>query len=139
MDDLEEVDIRDEILRRPTYISVRLTPEQKEKCQLLKGYMCCFAWDYTEMPELSRELVKHWLLIKAEFRPYKQAPRRFKLEIIGRVKEEVDHLLQVGFIQSCRYAEWVSNIVPVEKKSMEKIRICVDFINLNWATPKDST
>jgi hypothetical protein len=50
MDDLEEVDIRDEVLRRPTYISVRLTPEQKEKCQLLKGYMCCFAWDYTEMP-----------------------------------------------------------------------------------------
>jgi hypothetical protein len=31
----------------------------------------------------------------------------------------------------------VSNIVPVEKKNTGKIRICVDFRNLNKATPKD--
>jgi hypothetical protein len=52
------------------------------------------------------------------------------------VKEEVDWLLQAGFIQPCRYADWVSNVVPVEK-NMGKIRICVDFRNLNRATPKD--
>jgi hypothetical protein len=46
-------------------------------------------------------------------------------------------LLQVGFIQPCRYADWVSNIVPVEKKNTGKIWICVDFRNLNRATPKD--
>jgi hypothetical protein len=53
------------------------------------------------------------------------------------VKEEVDRLLQADFIQPCRYADWVSNIVPVEKKNMGKIRICVDFRNQNRATPKD--
>jgi hypothetical protein len=37
----------------------------------------------------------------------------------------------------CRYAEWVSNIILVEKKNTGKIRICVDFRNLNRATPKD--
>jgi hypothetical protein len=52
------------------------------------------------------------------------------------VKEEVDRLLQAGFIQPCRYADWVSNIVPVEKNT-GKIQICVDFGNLNRATPKD--
>jgi hypothetical protein len=52
------------------------------------------------------------------------------------VKEEVDRLLQAGFIQPCRYAGWVSNVVPVEK-NMGKIRICVDFRNLNRAAPKD--
>jgi hypothetical protein len=52
------------------------------------------------------------------------------------VKEEVDRLLQAGFIQPCRYADWVSNVVPVEK-NMGKIRICVDFRNLNRAAPKD--
>jgi hypothetical protein len=30
----------------------------------------------------------------------------------GGVKEEVDQLLQVGFIQPCHYADWVSNNVP---------------------------
>jgi hypothetical protein len=53
------------------------------------------------------------------------------------VKEEVDRLLQAGFIQPCRYADWVSNIILVEKKNMGKIRICVDFRNLNQATSKD--
>jgi hypothetical protein len=46
-------------------------------------------------------------------------------------------LLEAGFIQTCRYAEWVSNIIPVEKKNTGKIRICVGFWNLNRATPKD--
>jgi hypothetical protein len=53
------------------------------------------------------------------------------------VKEEMDRLLQVGFIQPCRYADWVSSIVLVEKKNMGKIWICVDFRILNRATPKD--
>jgi hypothetical protein len=85
----------------------------------------------------SRELIKHWLPIQAGFRPYKQGAQNFKPEIIGRVKEEVHWLWQAGFIQPCRYADWVSNIIPVEKKNTGKIRICVDFRNLNRATPKD--
>jgi hypothetical protein len=96
-----------------------------------------FAWDYTEMPELSRELIEHQLPIKAGFRPYKQGAQNFKPEIIRRVKEEVDRLLQAGFIKPCRYADWVSNIVLVEKKNTEKIQICLDFRNLNRATSKD--
>ena len=41
------------------------------------------------------------------------------------------------FIRSCRYAEWIFNILPVEKKDSGKIRVCIDFRNLNRATPKD--
>jgi hypothetical protein len=33
--------------------------------------------------------------------------------------------------------EWVSNIVPVEKKNTGKIWVCIDFLNLNKTTPKD--
>jgi hypothetical protein len=86
-------------------------------CELLKAYTCCFAWDYTEMPGLSRELVEHRLPIKADFRSYKQRAQNFKPEIIRRMKEEVNRLLQAGFIQLCRYVDWVSNIVPVEKNT----------------------
>jgi hypothetical protein len=45
--------------------------------------------------------------------------------------------MQARFIQPCRYVDWVSNIIPVEKKNTRKIQICVDFKNLNRATPKD--
>jgi hypothetical protein len=46
-------------------------------------------------------------------------------------------MLRTEFIRSCWYAEWVSNIVPIEKMGTGKIRVCVDFKNLNRATPKD--
>jgi hypothetical protein len=99
MDDLEKVDIGDGVIPQPTYVSVRLNTSQKQEIiELLKAYMCYFAWDYTEMPGLSREQVEHRLQIKAGFRPYRQGAQNFKLEIVRRVKAEVDRLLQDGFI-----------------------------------------
>ena len=89
------------------------------------------------MPGLSRDLVKHRLPIKAGFRPYKQPSRHFNPIMYDRIKEEINRLLDVGFIRSCHYAEWISNIVSVEKKDSDKIRVCIDFRDLNKATPKD--
>jgi hypothetical protein len=70
-------------------------------------------------------------------RPHRQLARNFNQEVVGKVKEEVSRLLKAGFMQPCRCVEWVSNVVPVEKKSTGKIRVCVDFRDLNRATPKD--
>jgi hypothetical protein len=33
------------------------------------------------------------------------------------VKKEVERLIEANFIRPCRYAEWISNIVPVYKKN----------------------
>jgi hypothetical protein len=48
----------------------------------------------------------------------------------------VERQLDVGIGRPCRYAEWVSNNIPVEKKYTSKIRVCIDFCSLNKATPK---
>ena len=137
-DPLEQVDIGDGSVPRPTFINQNLEADYKSKLiALLKGYIDCFAWSYTEMPGLSRDLVEHRLPIKKGFRPYKQPLRRFNSAINDRIKEEINRLLQAEFIRPCRYAEWVSNIVPVEKKDTGKIRVCIDFRDLNRATPKD--
>ena len=45
-------------------------------------------------------------------------------------------MLDAGFIRPCRYAEWISSVVPVQKKD-GRWRVCVDFRDLNRATPKD--
>ena len=137
-DPLGKVDIRDGSIPRPTFVNANLSYDCKaDLIKLLKEYVDCFAWKYSEMPGLSRDLVEHRLLIEAGFRPYKQPSRHFNPIMYDRIKEEINRLLDAGFIRSCRYAEWISNIVPVEKKDSGKIRVCIDFRDLNKATPKD--
>jgi hypothetical protein len=88
------------------------------------------------MPGLSRETVEHRLPIKSGFRPFKQKAKTFRPDLLPRIKDEIHRLLEADFIRPCRYAQWVSNVVPVEKES-GKLRVCIDFHNLNRATPKD--
>ena len=52
------------------------------------------------------------------------------------VKAKITHLIEAKFIRQCHYAEWISNIVPMYRKN-GKIRVCIDFRNLNRATPMD--
>ena len=53
------------------------------------------------------------------------------------IAEEVRKLLEANFIQEVYYPDWLANVVMVKKDS-GKWRICVDFIDLNRACPKDS-
>ena len=46
-------------------------------------------------------------------------------------------LLEAGFIQEVYYPDWLVNVVMV-KKPNGKWRMCVDFMDLNRACPKDS-
>jgi hypothetical protein len=71
------------------------------------------------------------------FRPFKQKSITFRPDLLSRIKDEIHWLLQANFIRPCRYTEWVSNIVPVEKKESGKLSVCLDFRNLNKVTPKD--
>nr|CAE04489.2 OSJNBa0094O15.8 [Oryza sativa Japonica Group] len=88
------------------------------------------------MTGLSRSIVEHRLPIKPGYKPYQQPPRRCKADMYDAIKAEVTRLYDAGFIRPCRYAEWISNIVPVIKKN-GKLRVCIDFQDLNKATPKD--
>jgi hypothetical protein len=137
-DKLERIDIGDGDKPRPTFISANLESSFREGLiKLLKEYKDCFAWDYSEMPGLDRSIVEHRLPIKPGFKPYKQPPQKiYKDEVLADVKKEIERLLDANFIRPCRYAEWISNIVPVYKKN-GKMRVCIDFRDLNRATPMD--
>ena len=53
------------------------------------------------------------------------------------IKQEMDKLLEVGFIKEIQYLEWLSNVVAVPKKN-DKWRVCREYTNLNDACPKDT-
>ena len=134
---LVEVDIGPGDRPRLTYISAKLDPEYKQELvNLLKEYRDCFAWEYYEMPGLDRSIVEHRLPIKPGYRPFKQAPRRIKPKIMEDVKTKIIRLYEAKFIRQCWYAEWISSVVPVYKKN-RKMRVCIDFRDLNKATPMD--
>ena len=52
------------------------------------------------------------------------------------IRDDVMKLKRAGAIKEVSYPEWLANTVEVKKKN-GKLRVCVDFTDLNKACPKD--
>ncbi|PKI73581.1 hypothetical protein CRG98_006029 [Punica granatum] len=106
--------------------------------EFLTDYQEVFAWSYADMPGLDPSIVKHFLPLDTErFLPKRQHLRRQHAGLLLRIKEEIIKQINAGFSEVCNYSEWVANIVPVEKND-GKVRVCVDYRDLNKASPKDN-
>ena len=110
--------------------------ERSRLIDLLRSYLDVFAWSYEDMPGLDPTIVQHHLPILPHARPVKQKLRRLHPQWSLQVKEEIQKQLSVGFLSVVEYPEWLANVVPVPKKD-GKVRVCVDFRDLNKASPKD--
>ena len=136
-DPTEDVNIGSEDNPKVLKIGTSLSPEEKERLtNFLKQHEEVFAWTYEDMPGLDPKLVEHRLVLKPDVKPVKQKLRKMDPRIEQQVKEGLEDLLKAGFIRTIDYPDWLANIVVVPKKS-GKVRICIDFRDLNKATPKD--
>ncbi|XP_031375657.1 uncharacterized protein LOC116190138 [Punica granatum] len=135
----EEINIGTEEEPRTLKIGTGLDPTQRARMiDFLKEYQEVFAWSYADMPGLDPSIVKHSLPLDTEnFPPKRQHLRRQRAGLLLRIKEEVVKQINAGFLEVCNYSEWVANIVPVEKKD-GRVRVCVDYRDLNKASPKDN-
>ena len=82
-------------------------------------------------------VITHRLNVSPSFKPIKQKRRSFSPERQKAINEEVDKLLQANAIREVEYPEWLANVILV-KKANDKWRLCIDFIYINRACPKDS-
>ena len=81
--------------------------------------------------------MEHHLPIRPDFHPFQQPPRRMmSKEVELEINEEIEKLFKAKFIRPTRYVQWLANIVLVMNKN-GKLQVCVDFRDLNFATPKD--
>nr|XP_033512520.1 uncharacterized protein LOC117277220 [Nicotiana tomentosiformis] len=131
-------EIRDQDNVKETKKSVHLEPQVKEEIiNALFEYKDIFAWSYDDMPGLSTDLVVHKLPIDPAFPPVKQRLRKFKTDMSVKIKENITKQLGARVIQVTQYPTWLANVVSISKKD-GKTRVCVDYRDLNKASPKDN-
>ena len=88
------------------------------------------------MKGISANLCTHHIYIKEYCCPVRQPQRRMNPALKNIAKEELQKLLDVGFIYPISDSQWVSPLVIVPKNN-GKWKICVDYRELNKATQKD--
>ena len=118
-------------------IGFSLSPAERSRLiDLLRSYLDVFSWSYEDMLGLDSSIVQHHLPILPHARPVMQKLRRLHPRWSLKVKEEIQKQLSVGFLSVVEYPEWLANVVPIPKKE-GKVRVCVDFRDLNKASPND--
>ncbi|GKV19151.1 hypothetical protein SLEP1_g29444 [Rubroshorea leprosula] len=134
---IETVPLNPDVPERTVKIGTKLTEEERaELLEFLRVNQDVFAWTTDEMPGIPTELTVHKLSTDPARRPVVQKRRLFGPEKQAAIDEEIQKLLQAGFIRRVEYSEWVSNPVLV-KKLNGRWRMCIDFTNLNDVCPKD--
>ena len=102
---------------------------------MLHDYVEIFTWSYEDMPGLDTDIVVHRLLMKEGCLPVKQKVCRMCPEMSEKIKVEVMKQFNEGFLAVTFYPQWVANVVPISKK-YGKVRMCVDYNDLNREGPK---
>ena len=88
------------------------------------------------MPGVDREIAEHQIPIYPHITPIKQKQRRLRIEWALLIKE-VKKQLKVKFLEVVDDTQWLANIVQVFKKD-ERVRMCMDYKDLNKAYLKDN-
>jgi hypothetical protein len=102
----------------------------------LKEFKDVFTWTYKDLKGVPLELAQHKIKLDTTIPPAHQAKYKLNPNYATVVKQDIDKLLAVGFIQYVEEATWLSPIIVVPKKN-GKLIIFIDFKKLNVATKKD--
>ena len=89
------------------------------------------------MPGIDPRIVEHEINTYPNAKPIRQRLLAMNPRKAPTIKAEIEKLLKAGFIYPVPLTEWVSNLVPIDKKQ-GVICICTNFYDLNHAYPKDN-
>ncbi|XP_060190734.1 uncharacterized protein LOC132620012 [Lycium barbarum] len=135
VEDLDPMSFDDASPKKRTFIGCKLHQPGKY-ISVLRDNINIFAFCHADMTGIAPKVATHTLHIDPYHRPVKQPRRRFPDDRSKFIEEEVQRLLDAGSIRPVDHTEWMLNVVVVPKKN-GKLRMCVDFTDLNKACLKD--
>ncbi len=89
----------------------------------MKEFKDVFVWTYKGLKGIPLELTQHKIELDIVIQVAHQAKYKLNLNYVTIVKQDIDKLLAVGFIQYVEEAKWLSPIVVVHKKDGKLILI----------------
>jgi hypothetical protein len=126
-----------DIAEQKVFLGSQLSGEQeKTLLRFLFNNKDVFAWSANDLCGVNRDVIEHSLNVDPDIRPRKQKLRKMSDDKAEGARNEVKRLLSAGVIREVTYPEWLANTVMV-KKANGKWRMCIDFMDLNKACPKD--
>jgi len=135
---VEDVNIGSTENPKMVKLSKALPPQVKAKyINLLSSFTDVFAWDYSYLKAYDTSIIQHIIPIKPNQKPFRQKLRRINPKMLSSIEKEVKRLYKAGIIDPIIFSNWISNLVPVCKKTHE-LGLCIDFRNLNKSSLKDN-
>jgi len=107
--------------------------QKKQLKQLLLQHKEIFSTGDTDIGVYNK--IKHRIDLTTDI-PFKERHRRIPPHMIEEVRQHIEQLLATGVIKPSK-SPYTSNVVLIRKKS-GKLRLCVDYRQLNKITIKDS-
>ena len=118
-------------------VGAKLPSQEREQLvEFLRENVDVFAWSAYEASGIDPSFICHQLNVNPSITPKRQPPRHPLKEHAEAIRNEVAKLKQAGAIKEVFYPQWLANTVVVKKKT-GKWQVCVDFMDLNKACPKD--
>jgi hypothetical protein len=83
----------------------------------LVNYCDVFVWNYKDLKGIPREICEHKIELVANAQPIKQRQYRMNMNYALKVREDLDKVLDIGFIYPIETTQWLSPLVTVLKKN----------------------
>ena len=123
-DQCEELNIGLSDQPQKNLVSKHLTFDKRNTWKkFFMGFSSTFAWSYKDLKGIPPEVCQHHIILEEGAKPIRQHQRQLNPKYSLLVKEELDKLLDIGFIYPIPFSEWMSPIVIVPRKN-GKLRIC---------------
>ena len=100
MEEIDEIPIFPDFPEHKVQIGARLTDTLKEQVvSFLKNNHDCFAWSHEDMTGIDPEVAVHHLQVDPDYRPVKQKRRKFASELNKIINNEIQKLINIGFVR----------------------------------------